>query len=74
MPCPVTEKMERLRWVEIETPAVTITIPVTITDGKNTYTVTSIGNLAFSSCSGLTSVYIPDGVASIGDFASSKVP
>ena len=43
-----------------------ITIPATITNGENTYTVTSVGNLAFSNCSGLTSVYIPDGVTSIG--------
>ena len=43
-----------------------ITIPATITNGENTYTVTSIGNLAFSECPGLTSVYIPDSVTSIG--------
>ena len=43
-----------------------ITIPATITNGENTYTVTSVGNLAFSECPGLTSVYIPDGVTSIG--------
>ena len=43
-----------------------ITIPATITDVKNTYTVTSIGHLAFSECPGLTSVDIPDSVTSIG--------
>ena len=48
-----------------------VTIPATITNGENTYTVTSIGNSAFSMCSGLTSVTIPDGVTSIGDFAFS---
>jgi len=32
-------------------------------------TVTSIGNAAFSSCSGLTSITIPASVKSIGDFA-----
>ena len=46
-----------------------ITIPATITDSENTYTVTSIGNGAFSICSGLTSVDIPDSVTSIGDAA-----
>ena len=48
-----------------------ITIPATITNGENTYTVTSIGNSAFSWCSGLTSVVIPDGVTSIGNSAFS---
>ena len=42
-----------------------ITIPATITDGKNTYTVTSIGDYAFDSCH-ITSVDIPDSVTSIG--------
>ena len=46
-----------------------ITIPATITNGENTYTVTSIGNRAFLWRSGLTSVDIPDGVTSIGHFA-----
>ncbi len=49
-----------------------ITIPATIVHNGQTYTVTSIGNLAFSCCSGLTSVNIPDGVTSIGDFAFSE--
>ena len=48
-----------------------ITIPATITNGENTYTVTSIGNSAFSMCSGLTSVVIPDSVTSIGNAAFS---
>ena len=46
-----------------------ITIPATITVGENTYTVTSIGDGAFSWCSGLTSVDILDGVTSIGNSA-----
>ena len=33
--------------------------------------VTSIGNFAFSGCSGLTSITIPEGVTSIGDYAFS---
>ncbi|MBQ8415039.1 MAG: leucine-rich repeat domain-containing protein, partial [Clostridia bacterium] len=39
---------------------------VIITDG-----VTSIGNYAFSGCSGLTSIVIPDSVTSIGNYAFS---
>ena len=49
-----------------------VTIPATITDVENTYTVTSIGDGAFSWCSGLTSVDILDGVTSIGYGAFSE--
>ena len=48
-----------------------ITIPATITVGENTYTVTSIGDDAFSYCTDLTSVDIPDSVTSIGNSAFS---
>ena len=48
-----------------------ITIPATVTKDGVKYTVTSIGNSAFSMCPGLTSVDIPDGVTSIGDYAFS---
>ena len=46
-----------------------VTIPATITNDENTYTVTSIGNGAFLLCFGLTSVTIPDSVTSIGGYA-----
>ena len=49
-----------------------ITIPATITVGENIYTVTSIGDFAFSYCRGLTSVTIPDGVTSIGNGAFAE--
>ncbi|MDE6574505.1 MAG: leucine-rich repeat domain-containing protein, partial [Muribaculaceae bacterium] len=44
-------------------------IPSKVSDGTNEYTVTSIGFSAFSTCSSLTSVNIPNSVTSIGDYA-----
>ncbi len=46
-----------------------IVIPETVTYNDVTYSVTSIGDYAFTSCSGLTSVTIPNSLTSIGDYA-----
>ena len=46
-----------------------ITIPDHISVDGVAVPVTSIGDLAFSDCSGLTSITIPEGVTSIGDYA-----
>ena len=46
-----------------------VTIPETVTYSGKTYTVTSIGDDAFSYCSGLTSVTIPSSVTSIDMYA-----
>ena len=46
-----------------------ISIPSTVEYDSKTYSVTGIGYQAFSGCTGLTSVNIPDGVTSIGQNA-----
>ena len=46
-----------------------VTIPSTITHDYWTYNVTSIGSYAFSGCSKLTSITIPESVTSIGNSA-----
>ena len=48
-----------------------ITIPSEIEYEKNKYTVISIGSYAFSGCSGLTSITIPNSVTEIGSSAFS---
>ena len=46
-----------------------VVIPKSVEYYGNTYPVTSIDNNAFSDCSGLTSVTIPNSVTSIGEHA-----
>ena len=43
-----------------------IVIPESITFENSIYSVTSVGDKAFASCSGLTSITIPNSVTSIG--------
>lgn len=50
----------------------TIVIPEAISYNGTKYIVTSIGLHAFSECTGLTSVTIPNSVTSIGDYAFSN--
>jgi hypothetical protein len=46
-----------------------VTIPSSVTYNGTTYSVTSIGGNAFSYCSSLTSITIPNSVESIGSYA-----
>ena len=50
-------------------PTGNLTIPESVTYGDISYPVTSIGDEAFGSCSGLTSVTIPNSVTEIGSGA-----
>ena len=47
-------------------PEGTLDIPATVSYNSTTYSVTSIGDHAFSSCSALTQVTIPNSITSIG--------
>ena len=72
----VPEKNKDGYWGEYYTeenrPTGAITIPATVANGGNTYSITSIGKYAFSGCSGLTSINIPNSVTSIGEWAFSR--
>ena len=46
-----------------------VTIPATVTYGGTTYSVTTIGDNAFYTCTSLTTINIPNSVTSIGDWA-----
>ena len=48
-----------------------IVIPESITYNGSKYSVTSIGEMAFDGCRGLTSITIPNSVTSIGEWAFS---
>lgn len=56
-------------WDSHTAPSGLLVIPATVTDGSNNYNVTAIDNNAFSGCSALTGVVIPEGVVSIGRMA-----
>jgi hypothetical protein len=46
-----------------------MSIPAEVIYNGNTYSVTSIGDCAFSGCTALTSISIPNSVTSIGEYA-----
>ena len=50
-----------------------VTIPSTATFGGKSYKVTAVGNNAFKECYDLTSLTLPDGLVSIGNYSFQKV-
>ena len=53
----------------ISSPSGSVKIPSAIYSGSRKYDVTRIGSAAFSGCTGLTSITIPNSITSIGDSA-----
>ncbi|MBQ6068326.1 MAG: leucine-rich repeat domain-containing protein [Bacteroidales bacterium] len=53
-------------------PTGSVQVPSTVTHSGSTYMVVSIGNNAFSGCTGMTSLSIPNSVTSIGNSACSQ--
>ena len=58
-------------WSGFTEPSGDMTIPDVVTHGDISYQVTSIGDFAFSQCTGLTSLTITNSVTSIGEYAFS---
>ncbi|MBQ7205398.1 MAG: leucine-rich repeat protein [Muribaculaceae bacterium] len=51
-----------------------VVIPATVTHNGTTYPVTSIDEIAFYCCDGLTSIDIPNSITKIGNFAFGNCP
>ncbi len=56
-------------WTQYSSPTGILEIPSTVENAGTTYQVTAIGQDAFSLCTGLSGVVVPEGVVSIGTFA-----
>lgn len=66
---PATVTQPIYGWTGYEKPSGALTVPATVTNGGTTYSVVAVHGFAFYECTGLTSVTLPEGVASIGNSA-----
>lgn len=64
-----TISSNEVELVYVDTAITSVYLNSTITYQGVKYSITSLGNWAFSGCAGLTSLTIPNGVTNIGDFA-----
>jgi len=58
-------------WSGFTTPSGSMSIPSSVTHGGTSYTVTAIGESAFTNCADISSIIIPNTVTSIGNNAFS---
>ncbi|MDD4991545.1 MAG: leucine-rich repeat domain-containing protein [Paludibacter sp.] len=67
----ITDPINKKMTVVENLPAYTgsITVPAKVSYNSQLYSVSAIGNDAFSTCNGLTSVSIPNSVISVGNYA-----
>ena len=65
----VVPQKSRYPYYDYNKPTGAIAIPATVVNWRGTYNVTSIRERAFSGCSGLTSINIPNSITSIGQWA-----
>lgn len=59
-------------WSGFTTPSGNLSIPSSVTHSGTSYTVTAIGDYAFTNCTDLTSVTIPNTITTIGQYAFSS--
>lgn len=64
---PVNTTQQYNGWEGYTRPTGALTVPSTVTNAGTTYSVVAVHGFAFYECTGLTSVTLPEGVATIGN-------
>ena len=68
--CPGTANAS-FAWSGVVKPTGSLVLPSTVTHGDTVYPVVGVGRYAFYGCTGLTSLFLPEGVITIGQAAFS---